>query len=246
MLAQARIHLRAALFILFALAPLSAQADSCRLGEAERAQLRALLEALPEYPYSDFGFPYWNPRNADMFRDYGHLNRANFPIDATGKNLLSPDGSLFLFRNIGGSYVKGFTGKHSGKQQWIESEGLAYSYSLNPSIIHGWSQRERKKSLTLIAWQNIEDGLTYPSETSREMGGPFRPPFTARTLLKDITYYDEVKVPVAKENVLAVMRQTEFAKIFAPFEHKIFRLRSIMNLVIASPELLRPDCNEDL
>jgi hypothetical protein len=167
---------------------------------------------------------------------------ANFALDTKVGDLADKDGNLLLFRDIGSAYVKGFSGKGK-KREFIESEGSAYSYSLSPFIVNMWTN-SKKGSLTLISWQNFGQKLKYPTTLNAytPQVQSLRLPLQRQTIVHDISYYDEVKVPVENENVLAVIEQEELKKLLESFKGRKFPLRELLQILLKSPALRSPEC----
>lgn len=180
------------------------------------AVVDTLLASAPHSLYSYFGFS--RPASPEE-QKYGREKKSfNFSPETKAGDLVTAEGNMVLFRNISQPYVKGF--KDNG-ESFIKREGNAYSYSLSPAIIKIWASPEDPNSYTLIAVQNIElDGL----QTKVMPAGPISEETTVRTvpltkdlLVREIAFYDEVKVPVARERVVAIVKQSDFKKVFEKF-----------------------------
>ena len=233
-----------AIFSLSILLAPFANASTCLLSDAERARLAVLVSGLPETPYSYQGFFYDHPHWREYNERYNTHQYLNFDPSTTAGDLLDQQGNLLLFRSIGRVYTRGFTGEGNDRE-YIRSEGSAYSYSLSPFIVEMWS-RNGEGNLALLSWQNMDQGLRYPHilEEYTPQAMLERKPFSRETLLIDIAYYDEVKVPVEAENVVAIIEQAELRKILAPFKGRRFRVRELMSEVLNFPGLRSPDCSE--
>ncbi|MGZ3712769.1 MAG: hypothetical protein ACXVBE_13480 [Bdellovibrionota bacterium] len=174
------------------------------------------------------------------------------PPETTAGDLSSKKGELILFRGIGHRYVKGTMG---GPDNYIKSEGNAYSYSLAPNIVTEWGSMNGPDLTTIIAIQNIHsDSLRYPTKKipgnaagSNQFG---RPRLKPKTKVSDIIYFEEVKVPVEKENVLVTLPLMEFRKIVESFgSYYILKgpydVMDLMSKVLASPLAQDPLCKAD-
>lgn len=193
---------------------------------AEEKVVARLLSATTNAPYSYYGFSYPSPPDRKLLgftEDLMHFARGTKVGD-----LVDAEGNVILFRNIGQPYARGFI--DSG-EAYIAKEGKAYSYSLSPSIINSWASPENPDSYTLIAIQNLDrDGLRTKTQKAVAPGEIIteQPPLTRNFVIEDIAYYQEVKVPVEKENVVAVVKQSEFKRALAKFGSKPFHLNEFL------------------
>lgn len=218
----------------------------CALSPPEKAELANFISHLPEVPYSSEGFVYDDPYMRDFNEKYHTKSRLNFDPKTKFEDLLDPQGNVFLFRDIDGPYKKGFIGAgDKSRQHYIEGEGHAYSYSLSPDIVNAWGNPNSDDSVTLISLQNISQNLTFPSLPSHDWHQTLiRPRLERGTMLKDIVYFDEVKVPVESENVVATISQKEFKKLVDRFGAKDnhYRLADFLNTLLESQALMKPMC----
>jgi|GEM_PF-5717104 len=142
-------------------------------------------------------------------------------------------GEIYLFRKIDSYYVKGF------KSTRYRDNLIGASFTLNPGIT--WS------GYLLIAKQNLNtDFLTYPKkvsasvmQTADEVFEGYKTPLTAETQISDIAYYEEVKVPTEKENVIAVLSSSELKRILAQFSGKQFLIEELIDSFLANAKKVK-------
>jgi hypothetical protein len=132
-------------------------------------------------------------------------------------------GNLLLFRYIGGPYVKGMIGLHSN------FEGV-YSYSLDPGIAGTWGGTSEQGYIVVAVQNAYRDGLKYP-KSDLKIGnndpmhwGEIRP----LLLLSDIAYYNEIDVPLEKENVILFFPEKQFLEFLARHQEQEMTAREIV------------------
>lgn len=209
-----------------------AQANPCALSSAKRESIRQLAQKSSSTLYGNSAFIYPPKPGQDWSQTL------NFDLETKAGDLIDQEGKIFLFRSISGAYQEKYD--DHGKT-YVRREGNAYSYSLSPNIINAWSNTASPNSYTLVSQQNLfSDELKYPAD-----GGPtvlIRPLLLPSTKVSDIIYYNEVKVPVARENVLLAIRQKKFKEIVDSFGKRKYRLRELFEKLLASPEIEEPNC----
>jgi hypothetical protein len=137
--------------------------------------------------------------------------------------LMTPGGDIYLFRVIDQKYVPGYVGAFG------REEG-AISYSLNPYIAKQWdSEYTRNSSSTLLIARNnlYSDALAYPTLTDY-IGDKSNGRLEPGTVLKEIHYLNEVKVPIKQENVLRDMPLSEFQRLAESFGGAAFKLDELL------------------
>jgi hypothetical protein len=208
----------------------------CPLSETQKNKIRAVMGKATQAPYTNHGVP--GLVREDWMEDALDI-RTNFSPATTISQLTDKNGDLFLFRIINARYIKGF--KDDGKG-WIQHEGNAYSYSLAPAIVGSWGSSKKDYSYTLISLQNLNnDSLRYPKRGLKP-STVTRPLLQPTTKIGDIIYYEEVKVPVDKENVLFIIKSKEFRKIHETFGREPYRIQELLDKLIASPAAESPVC----
>lgn len=184
------------------------------LSEQERSVLTVMASA-PKVKYSYWGFA--NPEG----------NAENFPSGTKVSDLLDKEGNILLFRKISGPYLKGFTNR------CIESEASTYSYSPSPSITWEWPDIGNNQSKILISIQNVDhDELLTWAKSSSEI----KVLVTLRKTM-NVQGFAVIKVPVAKENVVAIIDDSEMKKIMREYGSQPFSLQEFMQKVVNSPHV---------
>jgi hypothetical protein len=214
-----------------------------------RARIEAFVNRLPEVFYSWDGF-FPGP----IVPGIGHSD-FNFPIDTELKDLLDSEGNMILFRNIAGPYTPKFEGEI--EKNFIQGEGGMYSYSLSPAIVKEWAYNDEgkvrtpgdypdgnkfigKNAVTLIAVQNLKQDLYYKNYENGVKQERLHAGFQPATSL-----YNEVKVPIAQENVVLTISQRRFAEALDSFGGKgqRFTLRNFFRKVLEDPSISFPNCD---
>ena len=112
--------------------------------------------------------------------------------------------------------------------------------------MRSWGTPEIPTARTLISWQNIhQDKLMFPlafRKGKKGEKGIFYKPFLPSTDILDIAYFEEVKVPRTKENVLLILPQSDFFRVVLSHGRKPYALRHLMEKVLALPSLESPRC----
>jgi hypothetical protein len=148
-------------------------------------------------------------------------------------DLLDKDGNVWLFRVISDEYQKGFDKSRFIKRQDGGYSESGYSYSLSPHIGIDWNPSGK---LILISRQNLHsDQLTFPRNSLEDTQ-----PLTERTEIGNMLDFYEVKVPVMKENVVALVEQERFNDIANSFGEKQFAMRSFLETVLCDPATRTP------
>ncbi len=206
------------------------------MGQADRVTLRNLVSRFPQTLYSYQGFPFLQyPRRST------NLEFRHFSEETQIGHLTDNHGNLILFRDISQPYCP----RYVEGTQYVVSEGNAYSYSLSPAIIRTWVNSE-PNSYTLIAVQNIAQVFS-PIWTAGSDGERLQwLPVGRETFVRDVGNFEEVKVPVASEQVLAVMKQSEIRRIVEEFGQRPFTLQQFFDRLLLSPSLGLPaeKCDE--
>lgn len=206
---------------------------------AERLSIeeRTLLEhaaSVPRVPYSYEGFS--SPPTEDRKESGYDFTPQDFPPEAKVKDLMDDQGNVLLFRYINGPYVQGFT--DNGKRS-IERQGNAYSYSLSPTISITWNSYRNGTPVILIAVQNIDKDqlLTWGNERrfNKLAGREMRTlaPLNKNKVLHEFGFID-IKVPVSRENVIAIIEASEMIELLEQFGKHPFSMKALMQKVINS------------
>lgn len=126
------------------------------------------------------------------------------------QDLMNQDGSFFLFRNIDRPYIKGFQGivtRHTGR----------ISYSIDPLMyVRGAEFRMSAETRTydphiLIARQKLSENLDFISTESEAYLK--RSPLKPDTRISEFWFQYEVEIRTENENVINVMRLSEFKEL---------------------------------
>lgn len=130
---------------------------------------------------------------------YDKLGNKRNPTGIKIKDLVDNNGNVFLFRHIDNKYEKDKLGFYAKREGGV-------SYSLSPSMPLMWGQ---DNGYILIAIQSIfTGGYRHPVrgvEKYRETDLNF--------LISDIQFYDEIKVPFNKENIIVIVPEGIYREI---------------------------------
>lgn len=131
--------------------------------------------------------------------------KENVPSSTAVSSLMSAKKDILLFRVLDEPYKKGKLGPFS------EDEGF-YAYSLDPAIINEWPGKGIKyrpeAPHVAIALQNVErDNLKFPFR------GYKRARLTPNTTIQEISFFKEVDVLPAEENVIFSVPLEKFRSI---------------------------------
>lgn len=179
----------------------------------------------------------------------------HFPSDYTLADVADENGNVLLFRVINEAYQQNFRGG-----RFVATEFNTFSYSLSPLIASEWGSTVDDH--LLIALQNIgTDGLFYNDSWVINRGisvPPGRsipaigrihiepsideitivhtyPDLTLEFLIAKLGGYSEVKVPVEKENVVAIVVANEFRELIKRFNDNRFSQAALLQALLQLP-----------
>lgn len=140
----------------------------------------------------------------------------SYPVNGAMRvrELLTQDGSVYLFRVIFQPYIPGYL------SPGMRSVGIV-SYTINPFMFlngQGFNRGhlERDDTYLLIARQRLTDQLTFVTPIGS--GRSYREPLTAETRLGDFGVQYEVEVSPERQNVIHAMPIKEFVRATAPVQ----------------------------
>jgi hypothetical protein len=157
----------------------------------------------------------------------------NIPSGLRIVDITDSEGNILLFRTITSEgYKKDFLNDRSAQ------EFDRYSYSANPRISEIWSRSFN--STLLIAIQNIKtDALFFPNANKLLLNNPLAySPVTADTLLNDIIFYEEIKVPRRMENVILSIPSWIAEVYLRTYWHAGLNQKEIVQGMLAMPRVL--------
>jgi hypothetical protein len=210
--------------------PAFAKSANCPLSQVSRQLILDEIAHLPAVDYS----------NTQVLRPgFTETNEADsrFPLDLRITALADKEQNLVLFRGIQTEYRKDFNAV-KGKN-FVTAEGKAYSYSLSPEMVAHWNWGQ----VVLISIQNVHgDKLLFPKPDENASTLRNWVAVGPESKMGEIAHYDEIKVPVQNERVVAVMDQKEFAQLVDSYGSKPFRLGDLLKRILDAKTVHAPDC----
>lgn len=214
------------LAILLLLIPGIGRADEkCSISPLLKKLLIDQANALPDEAYGNH--MHSNPNGMESrFNDSTRISE-----------LADEEGNLILFRGIQTDYIKGFKGP------FAKIEANSNSYSLSPEMAATWPYG----NVVVISVQNISrDKLLFPKADAKAEALRTWEPIRNNTRVGEIAHYDEVKVPVDNERVIAQVDRDQILEALKSHQGKPYRLRDLINKLAANEVMKYPNCDEAL